>query len=43
MVAHSTQTIRTYCTSGLVIENGRARYYPDITNAIAVHERNMAR
>jgi capsular polysaccharide transport system ATP-binding protein len=43
MVSHSTQTIRNYCTSGLVMENGRARYYPDIKNAIAVHERNMAR
>jgi capsular polysaccharide transport system ATP-binding protein len=43
MVSHSTATIRSYCTSGLVIENGRARYYPDVKTAIAAHERNMAR
>jgi capsular polysaccharide transport system ATP-binding protein len=41
MVSHSTRTIRDYCTSGLVLERGRARYFPDIEEAIAVHERNM--
>ena len=42
MVSHSTRTIRDYCDSGLVLENGRARYFPDIEQAIAVHGRNMA-
>ena len=39
--SHSTRTIRSYCTSGLVIEKGRARYYEDIEEAIAAHEANM--
>jgi len=38
----STSTIRSYCTSGLVIERGEARYYTDIEEAIAIHEANMA-
>jgi capsular polysaccharide transport system ATP-binding protein len=40
--SHSPNTIRSYCTSGLVIERGQARYYEDIEEAIAVHEANMA-
>jgi capsular polysaccharide transport system ATP-binding protein len=43
MVSHSTDTIRAYCTSGLVLEDGQATYYPDIKAAIAAHQRNMAR
>ena len=42
MVSHSVGTIRAYCTSGLVLENGRATYYEDIEAAIAAHERNLA-
>jgi capsular polysaccharide transport system ATP-binding protein len=42
MVSHSINTIRTYCTAGLVLDGGRARYYPDIAEAVAAHERNMA-
>jgi capsular polysaccharide transport system ATP-binding protein len=42
MVSHSTGTIRSYCTSGLVLEGGRARYFADVEEAIAVHEANMA-
>ena len=42
MVSHSINTIRTYCTSGLVLDGGRASYYPDIAEAVAAHERNMA-
>ena len=42
MVTHSPSTIRSYCTSGLVLENGRVRYFPDVEEAIAVHEANMA-
>lgn len=42
MVSHSVSTIRSYCSSGLVLENGRARYFDAIEAAIAVHERNMA-
>ena len=43
MTSHSAGTIRSYCTSGLVIEHGRAHYFDDVEDAIAVHERNMAR
>jgi capsular polysaccharide transport system ATP-binding protein len=42
MVSHSVTTIRAYCTSGLVLEKGRATYYDSIQAAIAAHERNMA-
>jgi capsular polysaccharide transport system ATP-binding protein len=42
MVSHSIRTIRSYCTSGLVLEGGIARFYPDVEAAIAAHERNMA-
>jgi len=42
MVSHSVTTIRAYCTSGLVLEKGRATYYNNIQAAIAAHERNMA-
>jgi capsular polysaccharide transport system ATP-binding protein len=42
MVSHSIPTIRSYCTSGLVLEDGRAVYYPDIRAAVAAHERNMS-
>jgi len=43
MVSHSINTIRSYCTSGLVLENGQVRWFPDVNEAIAVHEANMAR
>jgi len=42
MVSHSTNTIRNYCDAGLVLENGRVRYFPDVEDAIAAHEANMA-
>lgn len=42
MVSHSVNTIRSYCTSGLVLEKGRATYYDNVQAAIAAHERNMA-
>ena len=42
MTSHSANTIRSYCTSGLVLENGQARFFPDVREAIEVHERNMA-
>jgi len=42
MSSHSTNTIRSYCNAGLVLENGRVRYFPDVEDAIAEHEANMA-
>ena len=41
MVSHSTRTILDYCTSGLVLENGRATYFENVKDAIALHDRNM--
>jgi capsular polysaccharide transport system ATP-binding protein len=42
MVSHSINTLRTYCTAGLVLDGGRASYYPDIAEAVAAYERSMA-
>jgi capsular polysaccharide transport system ATP-binding protein len=42
MVSHSTGTIRSYCTCGLVLEGGKVRFFADVEEAIALHERNMA-
>jgi capsular polysaccharide transport system ATP-binding protein len=41
MVSHSSTTLRDYCTSGIVLENGKLTYYNDLADAIRVHERNM--
>ena len=41
MASHSINTIRTYCDAGLVLEDGRATYYPDIAEAVAAHKRNL--
>ncbi|MEL6792661.1 MAG: ABC transporter ATP-binding protein [Pseudomonadota bacterium] len=41
MVSHSPRTMRQYCEAGVVLENGRMRYFEDIEDAIAVHEENM--
>lgn len=38
MVSHSVQTLRDYCTSALLIEGGRAEYYPCLEDAIATYE-----
>jgi len=42
MVSHATGTIRDYCDCGLVLEGGRVRFYRDVEEAIAAHDRNMA-
>jgi capsular polysaccharide transport system ATP-binding protein len=42
MTSHSPGTLRSYCTSGLVLERGSARYFDDVEEAIDTHERNMA-
>ncbi|CUJ17394.1 ABC transporter ATP-binding protein [Cognatishimia activa] len=35
MVSHSMSSIREYCDSGLVIDNGRMTYFEDLEEAIA--------
>ena len=42
MTSHSPSVIRSYCRSGLVLEDGEATYFEDVEAAIAEHERNMA-
>jgi capsular polysaccharide transport system ATP-binding protein len=41
MVSHSTATIRSYCDSGVVLENGRLTFFESVEDAIAVHSKNM--
>lgn len=41
MVSHSPNTLRDYCTSGIVLEDGNAIYFHDIEDAIRQHELNM--
>ena len=40
-VSHSMSQLRKICTAGAVIEEGRLTYYPEIEEAIGVHEFNM--
>jgi capsular polysaccharide transport system ATP-binding protein len=39
MVSHSMETIRQWCTRGLVLHNGRAIVYADVDDAIEVYRR----
>jgi capsular polysaccharide transport system ATP-binding protein len=41
MVSHSTQTIRSYCDCGIVLERGKLTYYESVDEAIEIHTRNM--
>lgn len=41
MVSHQMQTLRDYCTCGIVLDQGRATYFDDIEMAIDQHETNM--
>lgn len=41
MVSHQMSTLRDYCTCGIVLDNGTARYYEGIEDAIRQHEINM--
>lgn len=43
MVSHSSGTLREYCQTGVVLEDGNLTYYDDIEEAIAVHEGNLKR
>ena len=43
MVSHSSSTLRDYCESGIVLEDGKLTYYENLEDAIVVHERNMTR
>ncbi len=41
MVNHSMRQLRKFCDAGLVLDNGRLRYYDDLEVAIDVHQRLM--
>ena len=42
VVSHSMQQIQALCDSAIVLEGGRARFYEDVREGIAHHQRNMA-
>lgn len=42
MVSHSLPMLRRLCTSGIVLGQGQMIYYPDIEDAIEIHEASMA-
>lgn len=42
-VSHSMSSVRAVCNAALVLENGVMRYFRDVEEGIAHHERNMRR
>ena len=42
MVTHSMGQVREFCDAGLVLEQGKIRYFADLEEAIAVHEAMLA-
>ncbi|NKX62626.1 ABC transporter ATP-binding protein [Labrenzia sp. 5N] len=43
MVSHSDGSLKEYCTTGIVLEDGNLTYFTDIDDAINMHNENMAR
>ena len=43
MVSHSPSTLRDYCETGVVLEDGSLTYYDKLEEAIAAHEGNLKR
>ena len=43
LVSHVMPTVLQMCQAGAVLERGKLTYYPDIREAIDVHEFNMRR
>lgn len=41
MISHSSYTLRRFCTSGIVLDNGKLTYFEDIEDAIDAHEASM--
>ncbi|MDC0660429.1 ABC transporter ATP-binding protein [Leisingera sp. SS27] len=41
MVNHSMPQLRQFCNAGLVLEDGKVRYFEDLEEAIALHEAQM--
>ncbi|MEY8882078.1 ABC transporter ATP-binding protein [Donghicola sp. XS_ASV15] len=38
MVNHNLREVRKYCNAGIILEHGRAEYFDDLDEAIAIHE-----
>ncbi len=43
MVSHSPQTIRDFCTTAAILENGQLQYFDDVNEGLDVFQRMMAR
>lgn len=43
MISHNPGTLRQFCQSGLVLEDGQLTFVPDINEAIDLHEANLRR
>lgn len=43
MVSHSNASLKDYCTTGIVLEDGSLTYFANIDDAITMHDENMAR
>lgn len=43
MVSHSDSTLKEYCSTGIVLEDGNLSYFANIDDAIVRHNENMAR
>jgi capsular polysaccharide transport system ATP-binding protein len=41
VVSHSMPQIRRMCDAGIVIEDGRLRFFDDLSDAIDQHEANL--
>lgn len=41
VVAHNAQTLKKLCTSAVVLEEGQARVFDDLDEALRLHKRNM--
>lgn len=41
VVSHSMPMLQRLCTAGAVLEGGNLTYYPNLNEAILVHERNL--
>ena len=42
VVSHNMKELRNLCDCGLVLQNGRARFFPDLEEAIDLHNAAMA-
>lgn len=41
MISHEKNAIRKFCSAGAVLHRGQLTYYPDLEDAIEVHDKNQ--